>query len=601
MRTLIHLLRRPLLHVAGLSFFVNLLLLAPALFMLQVFDRVLTSQSRETLLVLLIGMAVALLLMFALDHLRSRLQGVAGNLVAESLSPTVARLMLGRSAARGERMPAEALRDVTTLRGLFSAQGLLALFDAPWVLVYVAVIWLAHPWLGAAAGVAAIFMLLLAVANDLFTRRDIEALQKAAGGASRYLEASLQNAEVAHALGMSDALIARWRRKNAAVTALQSSTASKTVAMAAFTRMARQAIQTLMLALGAYLVVTHEGTPGIMIATTILLGRALAPVEQVVGSWRVLAEGRAAFRRLSELLAKTEAEPQPMALPAPTGRLTAHNIVYRVPGSERVILGGVSLALEPGESMAIIGPSAAGKSTLLRVLTGIWHPSAGVVRLDQADLAQWPRDALGPFIGYVPQDVELFTGTVAENIARLGDVDSAQVVRAAQRAQVHELILSLPKGYDTEVEPAGVMLSPGQRQRIALARALYGEPRLVLLDEPNANLDGAGETALAQALKGLRGEVTVVVVTHRTTLIQHMDKMLVLDAGKVQHYGAAADVMKAMQQNARPAATQTASAGAQVVAMPQKVHASGAEGGTGGGAAGARVMEMLHKVQERAS
>ena len=601
MRTLIHLLRRPLLHVAGLSFFVNLLLLAPALFMLQVFDRVLTSQSQETLLVLLIGMGIALLLMFALDHLRSRLQGVAGNLVAESLSPTVARLMLGRTAERGERMPAEALRDVATLRGLFSAQGLLALFDAPWVIVYVAVIWLAHPWLGAAAAVAACVMLLLAVANDLLTRRDIEALQKAAGGASRTLEASLHNAEVAHALGMGDALIARWRHKNAEVTALQSATAGKSVAMAALTRTMRQAIQSMMLALGAYLVVTHEATAGIMVATTILLGRALAPVEQVVGSWRVLAEGRSAFRRLAALLASAEVEAPRMALPAPSGRLTAQNLIYRVPGGDRVILGGVSLALEPGESLAIIGPSAAGKSTLLRILTGIWHPSAGVVRLDQADLAQWPREALGPYIGYVPQDVELFHGTVAENIARLGAVDSAQVVRAAQRAHVHELVLSLPQGYDTEIDPSGVTLSPGQRQRIALARALYGEPRLVLLDEPNANLDGAGEQALGEALKALRGEVTVVIVTHRTTLIAHIDKMLVLEAGRTLHYGSTAEVMKAMQQNARPAAAQTASAGAQVVAMPQKVHASGAEVGEGNGPAGARVMEMLHKVQERVS
>lgn len=565
MNPLVALLRRPLLHVAAFSLLLNLLLLAPSLFMLQVFDRVLTSQSRETLVMLLIGMAVALALAGALDHLRSRLQGVAGNLIADALSPAVARLSIAKAAARGERAQAEWLRDVNTVRSLFSAQGLLAVFDAPWAVVYVAVIWLAHPWLGAAALAAVVLMLGLALINDRFTRSDIEALQKSAGQANRYLEASLANAEVAQVLGMGDALIARWRRRQAEATALQTAAARKSVAMAAFTRSMRQAVQVLILALGAWLVITHEGTPGIMVATTILLGRALAPVEQIVGSWKLLADGRGALHRLQALLGAAAAEPERMALPAPSGRLDAQGLVYRIPGGERLVLAGVSLALAPGESLAIVGPSAAGKSTLIRLLTGVWTPTAGSVRLDQADLSQWPRDQLGPWIGYVPQDVELFSGTVAENIARLGEVNGDQVVRAAQRAGVHELVLSLPKGYDTEIDAAGVMLSPGQRQRIALARALYGDPKLVLLDEPNANLDGAGELALAEALKRLHGNVTVVVVTHRTALVQHVDKMLVLDAGRVQHYGPTAEVMQALQ-GPRPAHA----AGAQVVAMPPR-------------------------------
>lgn len=551
MTPLIQLLKRPLLHVAGLSFFVNLLLLVPALFMLQVFDRVLASQSGDTLVVLLLGVAIALVLLLALDTLRSRLQGVAGNLVAEALSPTVARITVAQGARRRGRVAGEGLRDVAALRALFSSQGLLALFDAPWVVVYVGVIWLAHPTLGMAAAAAALLMLGLALLNDFLTRRDIESLQKAAGAATRYLEASLQNAEVAQALGMTDALLGRWRQKNAEVTALQGPTASKSVLMAAATRTLRQAVQVMILGLGAWLVIRGEATAGIMIATTTLLGRALAPVEQVVGSWRVLAEGRAAYRRLGELLAAADAEPQRMSLPAPSGRLQAQGLVFRAPNSERMILAGVSLQLDAGEALAIIGPSAAGKSTLVRLLTGVWQPSAGSVRLDQADITQWPRGELGPHIGYVPQDVELFPGTVAENIARLGDVDAAKVVQAAQRAHVHELILSLPGGYDTPFDPSGALLSPGQRQRIALARALYGEPKLLILDEPNSNLDGAGENALAATLQGLRGKVTVVVVTHRNTLIQHVDKMLVLEAGRTQHYGPAADVMKSMQQ--RPA------------------------------------------------
>ena len=564
MKPLLQLLERPPLFVGGFSFFVNLLLLAPALFMLQVFDRVLTSQSRETLVVLLLGVGVALGLMLMLDYLRSRLQGVAGNLIAEQLSPVVAKVMLAHTARRAERAPCEGLRDVAALRNLFSSQGLLALFDVPWAFVYVAVIWLAHPMLGMAAAAASVLMLVLAVLNDRLTRRDIEALQKEAARATRYLESSMQNAELAQSLGMGEAVIGRWRTLNAGVAALQGPTARKSVAMAALTRTTRQAVQVLLQALGAYLVITGEGTPGILVACTILLGRALAPVEQVVGSWRALAEGRLAFARLSEALGAAERQPRRMALPAPKGRLHAEGLVFRPSQGERMILAGVSLSLEPGESLAITGASGAGKSTLVRLLTGLWRPHAGVVRLDDVDIAQWPREELGPWLGYVPQDVELFAGTVADNIARLGEVDPDKVVQAAQRAGVHALILTLPEGYDTVVDNMGVMLSPGQRQRIALARALYGDPKLLVLDEPNSNLDGAGELALGEALKALRGQVTVIVVTHRSALVQHMDKLMVLEAGRVKQYGPVAEVMQAIR---RPGQNPS---GAQVVMMPAR-------------------------------
>lgn len=570
MKHLLHLLQRPLLHVAGLSFFINLLLLVPSLFMLQVFDRVLASGSVDTLIVLLVGAGIGLVLLMALDHVRGRLQGVAGNLVAESLSPVVTKLVVAQGARRSGRSNLEGLRDIGTLRSLFSAQGLLALFDTPWIAVYVAIIWIAHWWLGAAALAAAVLMLALAVANDLFTRRAIEALQKAASGSTRYLETSLANAEVVQALGMTDSLIARWRQKNAEANALQGPTAQRTVAMAALTRTLRQAVQIVMLSVGAWLVISGQGSPGITVACTILLGRALAPVEQVVGSWKLLAEGRAAMRRLGELLGAAATQPERMALPAPRGELLAQNVVYRAPQGDRLLLSGVSLHLNPGESLAIIGPSGAGKSTLLRLLIGVWAPMAGVVRLDGSDLSQWPREQLGPWLGYVPQDVELFPGTVAENIARLGEADPAQVVQAAQRARVHELIQGLPEGYDTWVDPQSALLSPGQRQRIALARALYGDPKLLLLDEPNSNLDGGGEQALAEALKALRGEVTVVVVTHRTALVQQVDKLLVIEGGKPLHYGPVAEVLKAMQakSQAQAQAQPAPEGGNKVVTMP---------------------------------
>lgn len=563
MTTLLPLLRRPLLHIAGFSFFINLLMLIPAIFMLQVFDRVLVSGSVETLVVLLGGAALGLAMLMALDHVRGRLQSVAGLLVADSLSPVVTRLLVVQGARRSGRGNTEGLRDIGALRALFSAQGLLALFDTPWIAVYVAVIWMAHWWLGLTALAAALLMLGLAVANDRLTRGAIESLQKAAAGSTRYLETSLANAEVVQAMGMTDALIARWRQKNAEATTLQGPTAQRTVAMAALTRTVRQGVQIVMLAVGAWLVISGLASPGITVACTILLGRALAPVEQVVGSWKLLAEGRAAFTRLAQLL-KGAAEPARMALPAPRGELLVHQVVYRAPQSDRMLLGGVSLHLQPGESLAIVGPSGAGKSTLLRLLTGIWPPLAGVVRLDGSDLAQWPREQLGPWLGYVPQDVELFPGTVAENIARLGEVDAAQVVQAAQRARVHELIQGLPEGYDTWVDPQSALLSPGQRQRIALARALYGDPRLLVLDEPNSNLDASGEQALAEALKALHGQVTVVVVTHRTALVQQVDKLLVIEGGRPQHYGPVGEVLRAMQAQAAAASE----AGKKVVTMP---------------------------------
>ena len=561
MNALRALLRRLLGHVLGLSLAVNLLQLVPALFMLQVFDRVLTSQSTDTLLVLLLGTGVAFVLMAALDYLRSRLQGVGGTLLSEALSPLVARIAIAQGAQRGGRINNEGLRDVASLRQLFSAQGLLALFDAPWALVYIGVIWLAHPVLGIAAAAAAAVMLGLAFVTDRITRRDIEALQRDGSAAMRTLEASLQNAEVAQVLGMTDALLAHWRRRQSALAPLQSATARRTVSMAVAGRTLRQAVQVIVLALGAWLVIQGEATAGVMIATTTLLGRALAPVEQVVGSWKLLAESRSAFARVAGLLAEEAAQPERLPLPAPRGALQAQQLFFRAAGSDRTLIAGVSLQLAPGEALGIIGPSGAGKSTLVRLLTGIWKPTSGSVRLDGADLAQWPREQIGPHLGYVPQDVELFAGSVAENIARMAEPDPERVVRAAQQARVHELILSLPQGYETQVD--SMALSPGQRQRIALARALYGEPVLLILDEPNSNLDGAGELALAETLKSLRGRCTVVVVTHRTNLVQQVDQLLVMEAGRAVHQGRTADVLKALQQPASPQS--------QVVAMPRAV------------------------------
>ena len=545
---------RPLLAtLAGLSFFINLLYLVPAVFMMQVFDRVLPSNSQETLLVLLLGTGGSLLIMLAIDYVRTRLQHLVGTLIDERLSPPVVNTVVAAAAARsGPLQGSDGVRDVAALRAAFSANGLIALFDAPWVFFYVAVIWAFHPALGVGAACAAVLMLALAWLNDRLSRRALEGLQQESRRASQYVESSLRNAEILQALGMTQGLLGRWRALHARINVEQARASSVAVSFTAGTRFLRQSVQVLMLALGAYLVLTQQASAGIMIATTILLGRAVQPVEQLVGSWRMLVDARSAYARLRELARHFEREEPKLELPRPQGRLAAEAVSYRLPGSDRALLSGVGFSLAAGEALAIIGPSGAGKSTLARIITGIWAPNSGSVRLDGADVATWPREHLGPCLGYVPQDVELFEGSVADNIARLRKVDSEQVVAAAKRANAHDMILGLAQGYDTQVGAHGVLLSPGQRQRVALARAMYGDPRLLVLDEPNSNLDGEGEVALAQALAAARKQgVTAVVITHRPSLIAHVDKILVLAGGRVQQYGPAAQVMKAMQQQAQ--------------------------------------------------
>jgi ATP-binding cassette, subfamily C, type I secretion system permease/ATPase len=552
MKSLWHEIRPLLGSLAALSLFINLLFLVPAIFMLQVFDRVIPSNSLETLLVLLLGTCVALLLLLLLDYVRNRLQTIVGNIVEERLSPPVVNTIVTRMARMSHTGGAEGVKDVASLRTVFSTNGLIALFDAPWVVFYVAVIWAFHPALGLGAAFAATLMLALAWLNDRMSRGSLEALQRDGRRASQYVESSLRNAEVLQALGMTQSLLQRWRGLQNRIAAAQTSASRSTVAFTATTKMVRQAIQILMLALGAYLVLSQQASPGVMIATTVLLGRAVQPVEQLVASWRMLVDARTAYGRLLELSKDFEKEEPRLAMPRPEGHVAVENMSYRARGSDTAILSGIALSLAPGEALAIIGPSAAGKSTLARLLTGVWAPTLGTLRLDGADVSYWPREQLGPWIGYVPQDVELFDGSVADNIARLGKVDSEAVVAAAKRANAHEMILTLPQGYDMQIGEHGSRLSPGQRQRVALARALYGNPRLVVLDEPNSNLDGAGEIALAQALSALRKEgVTSVVVTHRPSLIAHVDKILVLAGGRIQQYGPAGQVMKAMQQQAQ--------------------------------------------------
>lgn len=535
---------RPLLVYAGLfSLAINLLLLAPPLYMLQVFDRVLSSRSGETLLVLSAVVVGALVVMAFLDALRARLLGAAAVALDRRLGPRILDGLIARAGRLSGAAYASGLRDVGTLRAFFNGHGLLALFDAPWLPLFLALIFLFHPLLGAVAVAGSVLMLILACLNERLTRRPLEGAQAAARRAGRFIDGSLRNAEVVSALGMLPAVTRRWASLNDGALLAQLRTGNVGGTLGGATRLVRQLVQIAMLAAGAWLVIGQDVTPGVMIAATIILGRALAPIETLVAGWRGLVEARAAWRSLHDLLGE-EIRAEKTDLPAPTGALEAERVTFGFAGAERPVLRGVSFGLRPGESLGIVGPSASGKSTLLRVALGVWKPASGTMRLDGADAAAWPRERLGAHVGYLPQDVELFSGTVAENIARLGEVDAAAVMRAAQRAHVHEMILRLPQGYDTEIGEAGQGLSPGQRQRIALARALYGDPRLVVLDEPNANLDHQGDEALLKTLHGLKEEgVTVLIVAHRPSLLRGVDKLLVLREGAVDMFGPRSAVM----------------------------------------------------------
>jgi PrtD family type I secretion system ABC transporter len=536
---------RPFFVYAALfSLAINLLLLVPPLYMLQVFDRVIGSRSRETLLLLSLAAVAALGVMAALDVVRARLLAAAGMALDRVLGPRVIDGLLARSSRLAGAEYANGLRDVSTLRGFLVGNGVLAIFDAPWLPVFLSIIFLFHPLLGAVALAGAALMWLLAFLNERFARQPLERVQAGGRRTGQFIDMSTRNAEVIGALGMLPAVTRRWMRMNDAVLCEQVRASAVGGRFSGLTRFVRQFIQLAMLGTGAYLVTEQQATAGVMIAATILLSRALAPVEMLVGGWRSLVEARSAWRRLDELLAANPPAEPGTELPAPRGRLDVERVVFALRRAERPIIHGASFGLVAGECLGIVGPSASGKSTLARLIVGIWKPASGTVRLDGAGVAAWPRDKLGPHIGYLPQDVQLFSGSVAENIARLGDPDPAEVISAAQRANVHELILRLPQGYDTDVGESAQLLSHGQRQRIALARALYGEPRLVVLDEPNANLDRDGDRALVRTLATLKEEgVTVVIIAHRPSLLAGVDKMLVLREGTIEAFGPRRDVM----------------------------------------------------------
>ncbi|WP_275545419.1 type I secretion system permease/ATPase [Pseudomonas sp. Marseille-Q0931] len=545
------------ISVGVFSFFVNALMLVPSFYMLQVYGRVVTSGSISTLVMLTLIMAVLMMTMGSLEWARSRVMVRVSTKLDVMLSRQVYRASFKRALdSGGMDASAQPLNDLTGLRQFLTSNGLFAFFDAPWLPIYIGVMFLFHPWFGWLAIASAIILLLLAVANEKLTGKALAEANKQNIAASLYTTKNLRNAEVIESMGMLETLMAKWAQRQKKVLLLQSLASDSGGTVSSISKTFRTFVQSLVLGLGAYLAVKHELNPGLMIAGSILLGRALAPIDMIIGSWKGFTSARSQYARLNDILDEQLAEPERMSLPAPKGEVRVENLIISAPGSKAPIIRNVSFAAAAGSIVGVIGPSASGKSTLARALLGVWAPQHGVVRLDGADVNAWDKHELGPHVGYLPQDIELFEGSIGDNIARFGDLDAGKVVEAARIAGVHEMILQLPDGYDTVIGADGVNLSGGQRQRIGLARALYGDPRLIVLDEPNSNLDEVGERALAAALKILKARgATVFVITHRTSILDQLERLLVLRDGAIALYGPRELVVAELnkQQNAQAA------------------------------------------------
>jgi ATP-binding cassette subfamily C protein/ATP-binding cassette subfamily C protein EexD len=546
---------RPLFVAAfGFSAAMSLLALTTSLYMLQVYDRVLTSRSEDTLLLLTIIAIGAISVFGALDSLRLRLLARIGLRVGEALSAPVLRAMVAATSQSGGTAIRSGLRDVETVRNFVGSPALGALMDAPFIVLYLIVLALLHPLFLAIVLVGGALLVGIAVLNQRTTSVEhIRAIGLSAR-AHEFADDGLRNADVLEGMGMSSTFVAGWRNRWIAAQRIGSGAADQDARYGSTSRAIRLLIQIFILGAGALLILDFKATGGIMIGASIIGVRALAPIEMTVGNWKSIIAVRLAWARIVELLAKAPRRDEGMPLPAPHGRLQVVSASFASRAAGRTVLTNISFELAPGETLGVIGPSASGKSTLLRLLVGAWPCTSGVVRLDGANIYAWPRAELGRYIGYLPQDVELFEGTVRENIARMSDGDPEAVVRAAQRARAHEMILGLPNGYDTQLGVNGHRLSGGQSQRIGFARALYGDPRFIALDEPNSNLDSPGEEALLQSLNTLKQQgVTIVVVAHRPSMLEGVDRMLVLRAnGTMETFGTRAEVMQQYARRAPP-------------------------------------------------
>jgi ATP-binding cassette subfamily C protein EexD len=527
------------ISVGVFSFFVNALMLVPTFYMIQISGRVVPSSSSSTLIMLTLILTVLMITLGALEWVRSRMMVRISNRLDVLLSRDVYRASFKRALTSGGMdATAQSLNDLTSLRQFMTGPGLFAFFDAPWFPIYTAVMFLFHPWFGWMTVGCGVVLVVLAFLNHRFTTQALADANQQSVKSNVATTKNLRNAEVIESMGMLETLMNRWAVRQRRILMLQSDASDQSSAVTSISKTFRMWSQSIMLAMGAYLVIIHEINPGLLMAGSLLLGRALAPIDQMISSWKGFVAAKVQYARLNEVLDKLNAEPERMALPAPQGHIQVENLVVAPPGAKAPVIRNISFVAPAGSIVGIVGPSAAGKSTLVRALMGIWPPQHGVVRLDGADISTWDKHELGPYVGYLPQDIELFEGTISDNIARFEKVDAEKVVLAAQIAGVHEMILMLPDGYDTIIGSDGVNLSGGQRQRVGLARALYGSPKLIVLDEPNSNLDEVGERALGVALQKVKETgATVFIVSHRPNILSRLDHILVMSAGTISMYG----------------------------------------------------------------
>lgn len=542
-------LRRSFYALAAFSGVINVMMLTPAVYMLQVYDRALVSRNVTTLTMLTLLVVGLFLLMSALEMIRTRVLIRVGNRLDMDLNRRIFSAAFERNLSRAGGNPAQALQDLAQVRQFVTGNGLFAFFDAPWTPIYLLVCYLIHPLLGLVTMIGSLILVGLAYLTEKATQKPLAEANQAALSSASYANNNLRNAEVIEAMGMLPSIGKRWYQGHLRILQMQTLASDRAALISSTGRFVRITLQSLILGTGALLAIEGKITPGMMIACSILTGRALGPVEQVIASWKQLLGCRLAWGRLNDLLQDYPQRPPSMSLQRPVGMLAVENVIAGAPGTSTTIVRGVSFSLVPGETLGVIGPSASGKSTLARLLVGVWPTQAGKVRLDGADIFTWNKSELGPWLGYLPQDVELFEGSIAENIARFAEVDSEAVIRAARSSGVHDMILRFPQGYDTRLAADGSPLSGGQKQRIALARALYGEPNLIVLDEPNANLDDVGEKALVDALVELKARgATVVLISHRPNVLGTVDKVLMLRDGGVHMLGSRDEVFTALRK-----------------------------------------------------
>ncbi|PIF04244.1 MAG: type I secretion system permease/ATPase [Arcobacter sp.] len=530
--------------VGFFSFFINLLMLVPPLYMLQLYDRVVTSRSEDTLIMLTLIVVVLFITMSLLEIVRSKILIRVGNKLDSILSQRVFDSLFELANKRPGKATSMPLSDLTQVRQFMTGNGVFAFFDAPWMPIYIAVLFFFHPLFGYFAIFAGIVLLCFTIINEYSTKEKLGEANSLSRQSSIFVDSNLRNAEVVNALGMRNCIRDKWEEKYYGFLNAQNDASNKAGVWANVSKTSRMLFQSLILGIGAYLAINMEVTPGMMIAGSIIMGRALAPLDLLTNSWKGFSSARNSYARLNELLNEFPKDKEYMRLPDPKGEILLEQVVVVPPNAKQPSLQGISMQIDKGDVVGIIGPSAAGKSSLARVILGLWPLSQGKVRLDKADIYQWDKQELGRFVGYLPQDIELFEGTISQNIARFNEIDSEKVVEAAQKAGVHEMILRLPEGYDTMIGAGGVSLSGGQRQRIGFARALYDNPVLIVLDEPNSNLDDKGELALIKAVGELKEQgTTVVIITHRPSILQITNKLAVIKQGILEIYGETEEVM----------------------------------------------------------